>query len=52
MILIIVSLVAVVGGALYVFCLAMLRVVALFPTIGRRHRHDRWDELTKRSGRG
>lgn len=51
MLAIIVALVTVVCGSLYLFCMAMLRLVAFFPTIGRRHRHERWDELTKRSGR-
>jgi hypothetical protein len=51
MLLIITTLVVVVGGSLYLFSMAMLRIVAFFPTIGRRHRHHRWDELTKRSGR-
>lgn len=51
MLAIIVALVTLVCGGLYLFCMAMLRLVAFFPTIGRRHRHGRWDELTKRSGR-
>jgi hypothetical protein len=47
----IVGLMAVVAGVLYAFCCAVLFLVGFVPVIGRRHRHARWDELTKRSGR-
>jgi hypothetical protein len=51
MLVIIAALVAVVGGVLYGFSLVMLTLVSFFPTIGKRHRHEKWDELNKRSGR-
>ena len=50
MLLIIAVLVAAVGGILYVFSLLMLSLVSFFPTIGKRHRHEKWDELNRRSG--
>jgi hypothetical protein len=46
------GLMAVVAGLFYAFSWLMLLVVSLFPVIGKRHRHRRWNELTKRSGRG
>ena len=46
------GLMAVVAGLFYAFSWLMLLVVSLFPVIGKRHRHGRWNELTKRSGRG
>lgn len=49
---IIAGLLAVVGGLLYAVCCAVLFLVAFIPVIGKRHRHTRWEELTKRSGRG
>jgi hypothetical protein len=48
---IIVGLMVVVAGLLYGFCMAVLSLLAFFPVIGKRHRHTRWDELNKRSGR-
>jgi hypothetical protein len=48
---IIVGLMAIMAGLFYGFCWAMLTLVAFFPVIGKKHRHARWDELTKRSGR-
>ena len=50
MLLIIAALVAAVGGVLYVFSLLMLFLVSFVPTIGKRHRHEKWDELNRRSG--
>jgi hypothetical protein len=41
-----------VGVLMYAFCWTVLLLVRFVPVIGRRHRHPRWDELTKRSGRG
>jgi hypothetical protein len=49
---IIVGLLAVVAAVMYGFCWTVLLLVRFVPVIGRRHRHPRWDELTKRSGRG
>mgnify|MGYP003404965048 FL=1 len=49
---IIVGLLAAVAVVMYAFCWTVLLLVRLVPVIGRRHRHPRWDELTKRSGRG
>ena len=49
---IIAVLVTVVGGALYAVCWVALVIVRFFPAIGSKHRHQRWDELTKQSGRG
>ena len=51
MLAIIAALVAIVGGLLYAFSWAMISLVMFFPTIGRKHRHDHWNEMTKRSGR-
>jgi hypothetical protein len=48
---IIAGLMAVVAGVLYAFCCSVLFLVGFVPIIGKRHRHVRWDELTKRSGR-
>jgi hypothetical protein len=36
---------------LYAFCWTILLLLRLVPVVGRKHRHPRWDELTKRSGR-
>jgi hypothetical protein len=49
---IIAGLMAVVAGLLYAFCCAVLLLVAFIPVVGKRHRHTRWEELTRRSGRG
>jgi hypothetical protein len=49
---IIAGLLAVVAMAWFSFCWIVLLLVRFVPVIGRRHRHPRWDELTKRSGRG
>ena len=51
MLAIIAGLVAVVGALFYGFCWSVLSIVRFFPAIGKRHRHQHWDELTKKSGR-
>ena len=51
MLAIIAGLVAAVGALFYGLCWILLIVVRFFPVIGRRKRHDRWTELTSRSGR-
>jgi hypothetical protein len=51
MIAIIAGLLAAVGAAFYALAWIALMVVPFFPAIGKRHRHRRWDELNKRSGR-
>ena len=48
---IIAGLMAAVGLLLYAFCWTILLLLRFVPVIGRRHRHTRWDELTRRSGR-
>jgi len=48
---IIVGLMAAMAGLFYGFCWAVLFLVQFVPVIGKKHRHARWDELTKRSGR-
>ena len=48
---IIAGLLAIMAAIMYGFSWALLCLVRLFPTIGKRHRHTRWDELTKHSGR-
>jgi hypothetical protein len=48
---IIAGLMAIVAALFYGFCWAILTLVTFFPVIGRKHRHARWDELTKRSDR-
>lgn len=45
------ALVAVVGGILYAFSWTVISLVRFFPIIGRKHRHQWWAEMTKRSGR-
>ena len=50
-VLIIVGLMAAVGAIFYALCWAGLWVVQFVPLIGKRHRHARWQEMTKRSGR-
>jgi len=49
---IIAGLMAFFGGSLYLFSMLMLRLVGFFPAIGKKHRHRRWQELTKHSARG
>jgi hypothetical protein len=49
---IIAGLLAVVATLWFGFCWTVLLLLRFVPVIGRRHRHPRWDELTKRSGRG
>lgn len=51
MVAIIVGLVAAVGLSFYALWWFSLFVVQFFPVIGRRNRHERWDEFTRRSGR-
>jgi hypothetical protein len=51
MVLIIGGLMAAVGAIFYALCWAGLWLVQFFPLIGKRHRHARWDEMNKRSGR-
>jgi hypothetical protein len=51
MLLIIAGLVVTVGAVLYAVSWMLLLAVQFFPVIGKRNRHARWDELTKRSGR-
>jgi hypothetical protein len=48
---IIAGLMAVVALLLYAFCWTLLLLLRFVPVIGRKHRHPRWDELTRRSGR-
>jgi hypothetical protein len=49
--LIITALVVAVGVFFYAVAWISLVVASSFPIIGKRHRHQRWDELTKHSGR-
>lgn len=49
--LIITGLVLAVGVFFYAVVWVSLVVTSFFPAIGKRHRHRRWDELTKHSGR-
>ena len=51
MIAIIAGLLLAVGALFYALAWIALAAVSYFPIIGRRHRHDRWDELNKQSGR-
>ena len=51
MIAIITGLLLVVGALFYALAWIALAAVSYFPIIGKRHRHDRWDELNKQSGR-
>jgi hypothetical protein len=51
MLAIIAALIAAVGAVLYGFSWTVLLLVRFFPIIGKRHKHEKWDELTKRSGR-
>jgi membrane protein required for beta-lactamase induction len=49
---IIAGLLAVMATLWFGFCWTVLLLLRFVPVIGRRHRHTRWDELTKRSARG
>jgi hypothetical protein len=49
--LIITALVVAVGAAFYALVWVSLMVASSFPIIGTRHRHKRWDDLNKPSGR-
>jgi|RhiMetdeSRZDD1v2_1073273.scaffolds.fasta_scaffold318273_3 hypothetical protein len=51
MIAIIVGLLAVVGAVFYGLAWTALTLVRFVPMIGKRHRHARWDDLNRRSGR-
>jgi hypothetical protein len=51
MLAIIAGLLAVVGAVFYSLCWLAIAAVQFFPLVGTRHRHKRWDDLTKRSGR-
>lgn len=51
MIVIIAGLLLAVGAIFYALAWIALAAASYFPIIGKRHRHDRWDELNKRSGR-
>ena len=48
--LIITALVVAVGAAFYALVWVSLMVASYFPIIGKRHRHQRWDDLNKPSG--
>jgi hypothetical protein len=41
------GLVALVGALLYGFSWAVLSLVQFFPVIGRKHRHERWEEMNR-----
>jgi len=45
---IIAGLMTVVALGLYAFCWTVLLLLQFVPVIGKRHRHPRWDELTRR----
>jgi hypothetical protein len=49
--LIITALMVAVGVAFYALVWISLLVASSFPIIGKRHRHQRWDDLNKSSGR-
>jgi hypothetical protein len=51
MLAIIAALVTAVGALLYGLSWLFLSLVRFFPAIGKSHRHERWNELTRRSGR-
>jgi hypothetical protein len=51
MLVIIAALVAAVGALLYGLSWTFLSLVRFFPAIGKKYRHERWNELTRRSGR-
>jgi hypothetical protein len=48
--LIITALMVAVGVAFYALVWISLLVASSFPIIGKRHRHQRWDDLNKPSG--
>ena len=39
------------GATFYALAWIALAAVLFVPIIGKRHRHERWDELNKQSGR-
>jgi hypothetical protein len=45
------GLVALVGALLYAFSWTVLSLVRFFPVIGRKHRHQRWDEMQRETER-
>jgi hypothetical protein len=45
------ALLVAVGVAFYALVWVSLMVASSFPIIGRRHRHQRWDDLNKPVGR-
>ena len=49
--LMIMALLVAVGAAFYALVWVSLMVASSFPIIGKRHRHHRWDDLNKPSGR-
>lgn len=49
--LIITALVVAVGVVFYAVAWVSLVVASCFPIVGKRHRHQRWDDLNKPSGR-
>jgi hypothetical protein len=49
--LIITALMVAVGAAFYALVWVSLLVASSFPIIGKRHRHQRWDNLNKPSER-
>ncbi len=51
MVLIIGGLLLAVSAIFYALCWAGLWAVQLFPLIGKRDRHARWDDMNRRSGR-
>ena len=50
MALIITALVVAVGAAFYAVAWVALVIASSFPMIGKRHRHERWNDLNKPSG--
>ena len=48
--LMITALLVAVGVAFYALVWVSLMVASSFPIIGKRHRHQRWDDLNKPSG--
>ena len=52
MVLIIAGLLLAVGIIFYGFAWIALAAVSLVPAIGKRHRHQRWDDLNRQSARG
>jgi hypothetical protein len=45
------GLLVIAAALFYGFAWMVLSLVRLFPVIGKRHRHARWSDLTKSSGR-